>query len=88
MRDARPERERERSECGGGRGEEMEERQKVEEIKREQMGHEGVVNALAPRTGLCTCMRRERIFFSRWGLRLDASFWIRRSAGTRGGWEK
>lgn len=32
---------RERSEWGRG-GEEMEERQKVEEIKREQMGHEGV----------------------------------------------
>lgn len=27
--------------------EEMEERQKIEKIKREQMGHEGVVNALA-----------------------------------------
>lgn len=66
----------------------MKERQKVEEIKREQMGHEGVVNALARRTGLCTCMCRERIFFSRWELRLDASFWKQQSASARGGWEK
>lgn len=42
MRDALPGR---REKKGGD--EEMEERQKIEKIKREQMGHEGVVNALA-----------------------------------------
>lgn len=47
---------------------------KWREIKTEQMGLEGVVNALARHAGLCTRTRRERIFFSRWGLRLDASF--------------
>lgn len=37
---------REKGKKKGG-DEEMGERQKIEKIKREQMGHEGVVNALA-----------------------------------------
>lgn len=62
----------------------MEERQKVEEIKREQMGHEGVVNALARRTGLCTCMCRERIFLQQMGTQIGRFILEAAECGTTG----
>lgn len=53
----------------------MEERQKIVEIKREQMGREGVVNALAQNTRLCTCVRRQRSV-QQMGLQIGCSVFL------------
>lgn len=47
------------------------------------MGHEGVDNALAYNTGLCTCMQRERII-QQMGPQIGCFILDRRSAGV--GW--